>query len=190
MKICNGAAILLFAGTALAACDAVPEDTRGPTEVAAIALATASQAIQVSGSGIHYFSTAIVHSQEPTETGMIQRSTDIVELEGDLSGYLIYHATSTFDFVRGTLVNIGTQIFSGTVAGSTPVLLHDNRFRFEVDLGTGEGSGTVHLGRSNDAPHKGGWYECDLQVVTTGLMPSGDGAADYSGVCRRRGNLD
>lgn len=190
MKIWNGVAIVLVAGTALAACDAVSGDAPEPTRVAAVAVPAASQAIEVSGSGTHYFSTALVHSQEPTETGMIQRSTDIVELEGDLSGYLIYHATSTFDFVSGTLVNVGTQIFSGTVAGSMPVILHDDRFRFEVDLGTGVGSGTVHLGRSNDAPQRGGWYECDLQVVTTGLMPSGDGAADYTGVCRRRGNLD
>ena len=77
----------------------------------------------VSGVATHYFTTAIVHSTEPTETGFIQRSTDIVELEGDLVGRVLYHPTSEFDFVEGTLVNAGNQVFSGTVLGSQPVLL-------------------------------------------------------------------
>jgi hypothetical protein len=83
----------------------------------------------------------------------------------------------------------GTQFFSGTIAGSEPVVLHDDRFRFVVDLSTGETRGEVHLGRSNDAPHKGGWYECDLIVVGSGMTtPEGDGMVDYSGECTRRGN--
>lgn len=147
----------------------------------------ASATLSVQGSVVHYLSTAVVHAQEPTETGMIQRSTEIVELTGDLEGYILYHPTSTFDFVNETLVNTGTQVFSGTVAGSGPVILHDDRFRFEVDLSTGQTIGTVHLSRSNDAPHQGGWYECVLEVVGTGMTPAGDATADYSGTCRRRG---
>lgn len=148
-----------------------------------------SQPIQVSGSGVHFFSTAIVHSQEPTGNGRIQRSTDIVQLTGDVHGYVLYHPTSVFDFAGGTLVNTGTQIFSGTIAGSEPVILHDNTFRFEVDLATGEEHGVVHLSRSSDAPHQGGWYECNLDVVGTGVTADDDNMFDYSGVCTPRGNL-
>ena len=48
----------------------------------------------VSGRAVHYFTTAIIHSQTPTATGMIQRSTDIIELTGDLRGRVLYHPTS------------------------------------------------------------------------------------------------
>ena len=54
--------------------------------------------VPVSGTGVHLFSTAIIHSQTPTETGLIQRSTDIVELDGDLRGRVLYHPVSVFDF--------------------------------------------------------------------------------------------
>jgi hypothetical protein len=164
----------------------------GPGAAVGAALVPASfraahATMPVEGSVVHFLSTAVIHSQEPTETGMIQRSTEVVELTGDLEGYLLYHPTSTFDFVNQTLVNTGTQVFSGTVAGSDPIILHDDRFRFEVDLSTGETIGTVHLSRSNDAPDRGGWYECDLEVIGTGMNPDGDATADYSGVCRRLG---
>lgn len=149
--------------------------------------AAATQTVHVEGTGVHYFATAIVHAQDPTDTGIVQRSSDIVELDGDLTGYLLYHATSTFDLDEGTLVNTGTQCFSGTIHGSEPVILHDDRFRFEVDLATGATVGQVHLGRSKDAPHPGHWYECHLQVIGTGLTPAGDGTVDYSGECTSRG---
>ena len=138
---------------------------------------------------MHYFTRAIIHSQEPTETGMVQRSSDYIELTGDLKGYVLYHPVSVFDFANGTLVNTGTQFFSGTVAGSAPVILHDDTFRFEVDLNSGATTGEVHLGRSKDAPEKGGWYECDLAITGTGMTPDGDGISDYSGTCRARGSL-
>lgn len=141
----------------------------------------------VTGKAVHYFSTAIIHSKEPTDAGMIQRSTDITRLGGDLNGYVLYHPTSTFDYEADVLVNTGTQFFSGTIAGSEPVILHDNSFRFVVDLATGESTGEVHLSRSTDAPHKGTWYACDLVVVGTGMTPAGDATADYSGLCHRRG---
>jgi hypothetical protein len=189
MMAWQGAAILMLSGTALAACDPAPTvPERGGAAASAVSTSLAGPpTVSVSGSAVHFFSTAVIHSQEPTETGMIQRSTDIVRLEGDLDGYLVFHVTSRFDFASNTLVNTGTQLFSGTIAGSDPVLLHDDRFRFEVDLSTGETLGSVHLGRSNDAPNKRAWYECDLVVVGTGMTPEGDGLVDYSGECVRRG---
>lgn len=138
---------------------------------------------------MHYFSTAIIHSQEPTPNGRIQRSTDIIKLSGDIEGYVLYHPTSTFDFANNTLVNTGTQIFSGTILGSDPVLLHDDRFRFEVDLATGAETGEVLFGRSKDAPDTGGWYECRLTVVGTGVTPEGDNLAEATGQCTRYGNV-
>jgi hypothetical protein len=194
MNARNGSYVLLLLGALLIACTSGPSEpsvTRTAEGAeASVAAAGVWETIPVSGSAVHFFTTAVVHSQDPTEGGMVQRSTEIIELSGDLAGYILYHPTSTFDFVSETLVNTGTQVFSGTVAGSAPVLLHDDRFHFEVDLATGETHGRVHLSRSADAPHRGGWYECDLEVVGTGLTAEGDGMADYSGVCRRRGAPD
>jgi hypothetical protein len=191
MTAWQGAAVLVLSGAALAACDPAPTIPEGEGSAASATVAASlagPTTVAVSGSAVHFFTTAVVHSQEPTEAGMIQRSTDMVRLTGDLDGYLVFHATSRFDFAGGTLVNTGTQLFSGTIAGSDPVVLHDDRFRFEVDLATGETLGSVHLGRSNDAPHKGAWYECDLVVVGTGMTtPEGDGMVEYTGECVRRG---
>jgi hypothetical protein len=177
----------LLAGLVVA-CGPEPENpgdpAAGPDHTALVA---APATIPVAGSAVHYFSTAIIHSQAPEDNGMVQRSTDIVRLTGDLSGYLLYHATSTFDFESEKLVNVGTQMFSGSVAGSEPVLLHDDRFRFDVDLATGAVTGRVYLGRSADGPGRGSWYECELVVVGTGMTPEGDGLADYTGECVRRG---
>ena len=44
---------------------------------------------------------------------MIQKSTETVELTGDLKGRVLYHVTSVFDFVQGTLVNTGDQVYLG-----------------------------------------------------------------------------
>jgi hypothetical protein len=135
----------------------------------------------VSGTAVHYFTTAIIHSQTPTATGMIQRSTDIIELTGDLHGRVLYHPTSVFDFVKGTLVNTGHQVFSGTVLGSAPVLLHDDEFRFEVDLNTGGlESGEVHLSDRIAGPK----IRCDLVAVGAGAKtPEGNSIVDYRGAC-------
>ena len=149
--------------------------------------ASPNQVVAVEGSGTHFFTTAIIHSQEPTETGMIQRSSDVVTLTGDLEGHLLYHPTSMFDFVAGTLVNTGTQIFSGSVLGSEPVILHDDRFVFEVDLNTGATIGKVHLGKSKDAPDQGSWWVCDLDVTGTGLTAEGDATFSYTGECTLMG---
>ncbi len=148
----------------------------------------AERSIPVSGSGVDLLSAAIVHSQEPTPNGMRQQATESVRLWGDMEGYVLYHVTSEFDFTTNTLVNTGTQFFSGTIAGSDPVVLHDNEFRFVVDLTTGAETGEVHFRRSQDAPHPSWWYECDLVVVGTGLNADGDPTFDYSGDCTRKGN--
>lgn len=141
---------------------------------------------EVNGGGTHFFSDAIVHSWEETATGAIHQSTDTIELTGDLRGYVLYHVTSEFDYTQGRLVNTGKQFFSGTVAGSAPVVMYDDEFRFEIDLGTGETTGEVPLRRSKDAADKH-WYECDLDVVGTGVTESGDGTFAYTGTCLRRG---
>ena len=134
----------------------------------------------VAGSGVHYFATAIVHSTEMTPTGMIRRTTETVELTGDLIGRILYHPTSVFDFVNGTLVNTGHQVFSGTVRGSGPVLLHDDEFRFEANLVTGAVTGKVFL---ND-PIAGDKIRCELDVVGTGLDANGNATFTYTGECR------
>jgi hypothetical protein len=135
----------------------------------------------VSGTAVHYFTTAIIHSQTPTPTGMIQRSTDIVELSGDLKGRVLYHPTSVFDFVNGTLVNTGHQVFSGTVLGSAPVLLHDDEFRFEVDLKTGGLEfGEIHLSDRIAGPK----IRCDLAAEGVGeTTPEGNSVVGYRGTC-------
>ena len=137
--------------------------------------------VSVTGTGVHLFSTAMVHSQTPTETGFIQRSTDIVELEGDLKGRVLYHPVSVFDFAAGTLVNTGNQVFSGTVLGSEPVVIHDDSFRFDVNLFTGDVVGKVFL---ND-PIAGPRIRCRLTLTSTGEKTEADDpVVAYTGVCR------
>ena len=159
----------------------------GRDAVRAASAVEAGRAFAVAGEAVHYFTTAAVHSSEPTDAGMIQRSSEIIRLTGDLDGYILYHPTSVFDFVAGTLVNTGTQVFSGTVRGSEPLLLHDDAYRFQVELASGATVGEVHLGRSLDAPAGGHWFECDLEVTGTGATPEGDGLARYEGTCREFG---
>lgn len=134
----------------------------------------------VSGSGVHRFTTAIVHSAEPTPTGMIQHSTETVDLTGDMTGRLLYHPTSVFDFVAGTLVNTGHQVFSGTILGSEPLILLDDEFRFEVNLNTGATTGEVLL----DRPLTGPKIRCRLTVTGTGIDGNGDATFVYEGSCR------
>jgi hypothetical protein len=142
-----------------------------------------ARAQPVAGSGVHYFTTALVHSTEPTATGMIQRSTETVELDGGLAGRLLYHPTSVFDFEQGTLVNTGAQVFSGAVLGSAPVMLFDDAFRFEIDLNTGATRGEVRLTDSLAGPK----VRCRLHVVGTGMTAEGNATFDYTGECRFRG---
>lgn len=142
--------------------------------------------VSVAGSGEDQLSTAIVHSQEATPTGKIQKSTEIVELRGDLKGFVLYHVTSVFDFAAGTLVNTGDQVFSGTIAGSAPAMLHDDQFRFRVNLATGEESGKVFLFDHIAGPK----VRCKLDVVGTGLTAEGNPTFDYRGTCTFRGPRD
>lgn len=151
------------------------------------AIAGGQETVSVSGSGADIASEAIVHSEESTATGMVRTLTEIVELRGGLHGKVLYQARQEFDFVSNTLVVTGENVYSGTIAGSDPVILRSDESRFEVDLATGEETGKVHLTRSNDASDKGSWYECELVVVGTGKTPEGNPTFDYSGTCTRRG---
>lgn len=166
--------------------------SRFATTVSAIALSACSlcQAdpsgkwVAVSGTGTHLFSSAIVHSRIDTDVGFIQRSTETVELEGDLQGRVLYHPVSTFDLQAGTLTNTGDQVFSGTVLGSEPVLLHDEWYRFDVDLATGATVGEVFLAGHIAGPK----VRCELNIDSTGVRtPEGDAVIAYTGRCRFRG---
>ena len=139
--------------------------------------------ISVAGSGMDHLDTAIVHSKVNTPTGMIQKSTETVELRGDLKGRVLYHVTSVFDFVHGTLVNTGNQVYSGTIAGSAPVMIHDDQFRFDVNLVTGQESGAVYLFNHIAGPK----VRCQLKVVGTGINADGNPTFDYTGECTFRG---
>jgi len=139
--------------------------------------------VAVSGSGVDRLTTAIVHSEEPTATGKVVRSTEIVELTGDLKGLVLYHVTSVFDFAAGTLVNSGDQVYSGTIAGSAPAMIHDDRFRFRVNLATGDESGDVFLFDHIAGPK----VRCELTVLGTGLTPEGNPTFEYHGKCTFRG---
>jgi hypothetical protein len=137
------------------------------------------RSIQVTGTGTDLLNGAIVHSKRQTPTGMIQRSTETVELKGDLTGRILYHVTSTFDFANDSLVNTGDQVFSGTVAGSDPVMIHDGRFRFHANLKTGADTGSVQLVDHIAGP----WVKCMLQVIGTGKDADANPTFNYTGHC-------
>jgi hypothetical protein len=157
---------------ALLALPAGAGDARPVGETAA-GSGTTTRAVSVAGSGVDDLKNAMVH----------WKSTEIVELSGDLKGRVLYHVTSVFDLVNGTLVNTGDQVYSGTVAGSAPALIHDDQFRFEVNLSTGQETGRVHLLNHIAGPK----VRCQLDVVGTGVNPEANPTFDYSGVCTFRG---
>lgn len=145
---------------------------------------------EVSGTAIHYFDdvpgrAVIIHESTTTETGLFQRSTDTIDLFGDLEGRVLYQPETVIDFAEGTLVNTGNQVFSGTVLGVGPVLLHDDLFRFDVNIRTGETIGKVFLVDRIDGPV----IDCVLEIVGTGFDENDNGLAEYSGRCRIRGNV-
>jgi hypothetical protein len=142
-----------------------------------------SRTLQVSGTGMDLLNGALVHSKESTPTGEVQRSTEIVVLEGDLKGRVLYHVTTVIDTKKGTLVNTGNQVFSGTVLGSEPVMLLDSKFRFDVNLKTGAESGLVFL----DDHIAGPPVQCDLKVTGTGKTADGNPKFSYTGTCTFRG---
>jgi hypothetical protein len=140
--------------------------------------------VTVAGTGYDDLRNAIVHWQKPTATGSIQQSTESIELSGDLRGRVLYHVTTETDFVNGTLVNTGEQVYSGTVAGSAPVLIHDDQFHFEVNLVTGQETGRVFLLNHIAGPK----VRCTLDVIGTGLNGDGNPTFSYSGECTFRGD--
>jgi hypothetical protein len=142
--------------------------------------------IEVSGNGIHRFTTSIVHAQEPIPNGEIILSTDTIDLFGDLNGRLLYHPVTEIDFANWRLVNTGHQVFSGTVKGSDPVLLYDDEFRFEVDLMTGQVRGEVYL----EQTLAGRRTRCELTVEGAGAPPGQDSAFTYEGTCSFRPRSD
>lgn len=185
------AAVLLLSVPILAVCGSDAGVPLGPdNQVLSASLVPAGgQPIPVSSTGLLLAPETIVHSEEPTPTGMIQRSTSVVKLTGDVNGWVLFHSTSDFDFAAGTLVNTGTQVFSGTIAGSDPVLLHDGEFHFDIDLATNATTGEISFSRSGDAPHKGGWYDCEWTMVGTGVTPEGNLTSESTGTCTARGNI-
>lgn len=137
------------------------------------------RSVRVAGSGTDLLNGAIIHSKRETPTGMIQTSTATVELKGDLIGRVLYHVTSTFDTANNTLVNTGDQVFSGTIAGSDPVMIHDGRFSFHENLKTGADTGSVYLFDHIAGPR----VQCTLQVVGTGKDAEANPTFDYTGRC-------
>jgi hypothetical protein len=147
--------------------------------LSASAGAQASSTVKVSGSGLDHLTTALIHSRIETRTGSVQRSTEIVDLAGDLKGRVLYHVTTVIDSVHGTLVNTGDQVYSGTVAGSSPVMIHDNKFRFDVNLVTGHETGRVYLFDHIAGPE----VKCTLDVAGTGVNSEGNPTFTYTGEC-------
>jgi hypothetical protein len=139
--------------------------------------------VQVSGTGTDLLNGAIVHSKVQTASGMIQQSTEIVDLKGDLIGRVLYQVTSKFDSTNHTLINTGHQVFSGTIAGSAPVMIHDDKFRFEVNLSTGAETGSVYLVDRIAGPE----VQCTLQVVGTGKDADANPTFSYTGQCNVHG---
>jgi len=62
-------------------------------------------------------------------------------------------------------------------------MLHDARFRFEVDLASGKETGTAYLLGHVAGPRIG----CRLDVVGTGLNAEGNPTFVYNGECTFRG---
>jgi hypothetical protein len=173
MISCRGpAAVIAF--TVASAAGAIAQSRGAPASGR-----TDTLAISVAGSGVDHLTTAVVHSMRGKPHGTIQQSTEIVDLAGDLVGRVLYHVTTVVDSLNGTLVNTGDQVYSGTIAGSAPVLIHDNRFRFDVDLKTGRETGRVYLFDHIAGPR----VHCTLDVVGTGLNPEGNPTFTYTGRC-------
>ena len=68
-------------------------------------------------------------------------------------------------------------------ADGQPVLIHDDQFRFEVNLVTGTEAGKVYLFNHIAGPK----VRCTLNVVGTGFNPDGNPTFDYTGTCTFRG---
>jgi hypothetical protein len=139
----------------------------------------ATSTIKVAGSGMDHLTTALIHAKKETQTGSVQQSTEIVDLTGDLQGRVLYQVTTVIDSIHGTLVNTGENVYSGTVAGSAPVMIHDNKSRFDVNLRTGTDHGLVYLSDHISGPK----VKCTLDVTGTGMSPDGNPTFTYAGDC-------
>ena len=137
----------------------------------------------VMGTGIHYESDGIEHSVVPTENGYLRRSTDIVELSGDLQGFAVFQPISSINLAEGTIVNTGTQVFSGTVLDSEPVMLHDDGFRFDINVDTQETTGRIYLTDRLSGPV----VRCILEMRGTGRTPERYNLSEYWGKCKLNG---
>jgi hypothetical protein len=62
-------------------------------------------------------------------------------------------------------------------------MIHDDQFRFRVNLATGDESGKVYLFDHIAGPK----VRCQLDVVGTGLTAEGNPTFDYHGTCTFRG---
>lgn len=134
----------------------------------------------VSGTAVHYFDNRIVHRSNETAGGLRETTTETIDLTGDLEGRVLYQPTGNYDFVNGTLVNTGRQVFSGTVLGSEPVIIFDDEYRFEVDLNTGTVRGNVYLSDSIAGPKT----ECEIEVTGSSPPVNGKSESTYTGYCR------
>ncbi|MGC2634174.1 MAG: hypothetical protein WA215_08180 [Candidatus Cybelea sp.] len=139
--------------------------------------------IHVKGTGIDLLNGAIIHSKKTTPTGEIRKSTEIVELRGDLDGTVLYGVTTVINTKQGTLTNSGDQVFSGTIAGSEPVMIRDSKFSFSVNLRTGAEHGSVYLTDHIAGPQ----VRCQLQVTGTGKSADGNPTFKYAGTCAFEG---
>jgi hypothetical protein len=171
----NNGSVLRTAGI-VAVCVAA---TAVLTGVAARAEGARTRTLAVTGHGVDLASGALVHSKTPTTDGFVQESTEIVELEGDLHGRVLYQVTSRFDELHKRLVNTGHQVYSGTIAGSAPVMLYDDRFRFQADLASGAESGSVFLVHHLAGPQAA----CTLKIIGTGPDGQGNPTFTYHGEC-------
>jgi hypothetical protein len=140
---------------------------------------SSTRSVRVAGTGTDLLNGAIVHFKKPTSAGELQRSTEIVELKGDLNGKVLYQVTTVIDTQRSTLVNTGDQIFAGTIAGSDPVMIHDSKFRFDMNLATGAEIGSVYLLDHIAGP----LVRCELKVSGTGKNADGNPTFGYTGTC-------
>ncbi len=173
MTSCRGH-VAVIAFTVVSAAGATAQ---GP--IAAASGRADTTTIEVAGSGVDHLTTAVIHSLRGKPHGTIQQSTEIVDLAGDLVGRVLYQVTTVVDSLNATLVNTGDHVFSGTIAGSAPVLIHDNRFRFDVNLKTGRETGRVYLSDHIAGPR----VQCTLDVVGTGLNAEGNPTFTYTGRC-------
>ncbi len=152
--------------------------------IGVIAVAQGAEVIQVKGTGTDFLNGEIVHLKSTTPTGEMRKSTGISELRGDLNGKILYQLTAELDYTRGTLVKTGDQVFSGTVMGSEPLMIHDSKFRYEINLTTGALSGALYLFDRIVGPT----VECELQIIGTGVNADGNRTFSYVGTCTFAGS--